>query len=368
MINVLKRLAELDSGNPNIENRMTVDTPLATVSNVYEDMNSVEECGDMPAPSAAPHSAANISVTANSGDEVASMLKSLMALSGVSNTASMPSHKEIEVSSPHAVHTGNDDMARMISMIDNSEDHHDMTDDLLDLKKDNSAEEAYGDQQRMPGSFNSDGSYNTSDDEATDFDELDYDDDQEEKSEAMYDNSPEQEIEPHDYGDKQVTPKPQGFKQRIGDNPYKMAHESADAIATQLMNDYRSFVAEMQVDELSPETIKSARNQRYGQLTKIAQTGQRRAGSNMAHGARPTSDTINQYHDSQKRAIAGDFRDAERGNIYSSPDSKEKVYANNERDRARNMSRGKMINVANKKLQGTANVPATNPAKNESRK
>jgi len=277
MINVLKRLAELDSGNPNVKNRMTVDTPIATVSNVYEDTNSVEECGDMPAPSAAPHSAANISVTANSGDEVASMLKSLMALSGLSNTSSMPSHKEIEVSSPHAAHTDNDDMAKMISMIDNSEDHHKMADegwaysDHNDPKYDDDSTdptvssrdkerararrdaeadgwgtddeqaEAYGDQSQMPGSFNSDGSYNTADDEATDFDEWDHNDEQEEKSEAMYDNSPEQEIEPHDYGDKQVKPKQQGFAQRLGDNPYKMAHESINNLSSQLLKEYEAF-------------------------------------------------------------------------------------------------------------------------------
>jgi hypothetical protein len=78
-------------------------------------------------------------------------------------------------------------------------------------------------------------------DEATEFDERDYDDDQEEKSEAMYDNSPEQEIEPHDYGDKQVKPKQQGFAQRLGDNPYKMAHESINNLSSQLLKEYEAF-------------------------------------------------------------------------------------------------------------------------------
>jgi hypothetical protein len=254
MINVLKRLAELDSGNPNVKNRMTVDTPIATVSNVYEDTNSVEECGDMPAPSAAPHSAANISVTANSGDEVASMLKSLMALSGLSNTSSMPSHKEIEVSSPHAAHTDHDDMAKMISMIDNSEDHHKMTDDEQDEGFIGTGLGGYagGELGGMAG-----GALGTAiggpvggaigavvgDVAGTALgakagNSLTGDD---EKDEGMYDNSPEQEIEPHDYGDKQVKPKQQGFAQRLGDNPYKMAHESINNLSSQLLKEYEAF-------------------------------------------------------------------------------------------------------------------------------
>jgi hypothetical protein len=137
-----------------------------------------------------------------------------------------------------------------------------------------------------------------------------------------------------------------------------MSKKAAKDFAATKHKGLPAHVNEEQIDELSPETIKSARNQRYGQLTKIAQTGQRRAGSNMAHGARPTPDTINQYHDSEKRAIDGDFRDSAKAGFSERPGDREQAYANNDRNRTRNMSRGNMINVANKKLAGTANVPA----------
>jgi len=270
MINVLKRLAELDSGNPNVENRMTVDTPLATVSNVYEDTNSVEECGDMPAPSAAPHSAANISVTANSGDEVASMLKSLMALSGLSNTSSMPSHKEIEVSSPHAAEPVGD-MASVLSMVDKMDGPSDKIDIVGDdLAADEETDEGFKDTIKKTGMAAALGAtalaaggmakgaydYHKTD-PATGMSRADMDNmvgnnysnrksyfgsnNEGGMEEESWDNSPEQEIEPHDYGDKQVKPKQQGFAQRIGDNPYKMAHESINNLSSQLLKEYEAF-------------------------------------------------------------------------------------------------------------------------------
>ena len=63
----------------------------------------------------------------------------------------------------------------------------------------------------------------------------------EDEGKESWDNSPEQEIEPHDYGDKQVTPKPQGFKQRMGDNPYKMTKESIDEFANRLLSEFQAF-------------------------------------------------------------------------------------------------------------------------------
>jgi hypothetical protein len=68
MINVLKKLAELDAQNPNI---------------VKED-STLEECGPMGMMDASqPHTPASINMTAGSGEELGDMLKTIMSLAGV---------------------------------------------------------------------------------------------------------------------------------------------------------------------------------------------------------------------------------------------------------------------------------------------
>jgi len=70
MINVLKRLAELDAKNPN----------------VIKESTEVAECGPMgmmDGMSTAPSTPASLSVTAGSGEELGSMLAALMQLAGV---------------------------------------------------------------------------------------------------------------------------------------------------------------------------------------------------------------------------------------------------------------------------------------------
>ena len=66
MIDVMKRLAELDAKNSNI---------------VKESQQSVEECGMMPMEK--PHTPATMNITANSGEELGDMLSALMQLAGV---------------------------------------------------------------------------------------------------------------------------------------------------------------------------------------------------------------------------------------------------------------------------------------------
>lgn len=250
MIDVLKRLAELDSVNPQVENKMATVESLMTVSNGAD--TSVNECGGMMGAAMGPgHSPANISITANSGDELSSMLKDIMSLAGVQKSDA--SHQEIEFGTPHIIEpTSNDDMASSIDLITKMDDDGEKADDdSLNLKKSSDAEEGHDDQSKMPGTFNSDGSYNTSDDDAVDFHDRDHEDDQEEQPKETWNNSPDPEITPHDYGDRQVKPKPQGFKQRMGDNPYEPAQESVDAVASQLMDEYRQFIGESAVTELT---------------------------------------------------------------------------------------------------------------------
>lgn len=68
MINVLKRLAELDANNPNVAK---VNTQVA-------------ECGEvMELPASEPRTPATINITAASGEELGDMLSAIMQLAGV---------------------------------------------------------------------------------------------------------------------------------------------------------------------------------------------------------------------------------------------------------------------------------------------
>lgn len=211
MIDVLKRLAELDAENPNVTATMLPEQSLAIVSNIdgeliAESIAPVDECGSMGMMPAGPaHTPANISVTANSGQEVSDILRSLMTLAGVDKPAASSSHHEIEFGAPHAAEPS-DDMAGFLGMVDKMNGPSDNKIDIIGDEGEN---------------------------------ELDGDDEKE-----SWDNSPEPEIEPHDYGDKQVSPKPQGLKQRMGDNPYKPTQESLDALTMKLMDEYKQFVNE----------------------------------------------------------------------------------------------------------------------------
>lgn len=211
MIDVLKRLAELDAGNPNVENKMGSVESLITVSNVdgevakiNESVDSVEECGSAMGPSMAPRTPASINMTASSGEELAGMLRDIMSLAGVSKDHS-DSHKDVEVLPGRTLEPDND-MMSTIKMIDSMNE---------------------------PGEEEM---------------ELEVDPDDQPHEEGMddrvYVNSPEEEIEAHDYGDKQVDPKPQGLKHRFGDNPYKPARESIDALADRLLNEFHEFISE----------------------------------------------------------------------------------------------------------------------------
>lgn len=71
MIDVIKRLAELDAKNPNV---------------VKE--SQVEECGMGMMPMEKPHSPATLNITADSGEELGDMLSSIMKLAGMHQVGS----------------------------------------------------------------------------------------------------------------------------------------------------------------------------------------------------------------------------------------------------------------------------------------
>ena len=142
MIDVLKRLAELDAGNPNVINPQVVK----------ESADSLAECGGMaPTPSHA-----SINITANSGEEVSGMIKSLMGLAGIS-----PAHASVEQEPVTAIGVDVADEPNMNSMKDlinaiDSAEEPEMAEDSMNRPYDNSPDEEIGqDGVRQFGDINS---------------------------------------------------------------------------------------------------------------------------------------------------------------------------------------------------------------------
>lgn len=135
MIDVLKRLAELDSANPQVAtSTMKNEQSLATVSNIAgETINeSISECGPMGmtgiggTQSRTP-ATFSINATAADGAEVSSMLRDIMNLAGVKPVSDLPAFggsKEIEIEPVHALEpmdggqSAGDEMSDLIGMVD----------------------------------------------------------------------------------------------------------------------------------------------------------------------------------------------------------------------------------------------------------
>lgn len=244
MIDVLKRLAELDSTNPNVAKpAMTQEQSLATLSNIEGETitESINECGgpmEMMGGMDRPTTPASFSINASaaSGDEVSSMLRDIMNLAGVKPVADLPAfaaepHKEIELEPAHSTEmepSAGDDMAKAISMID---------------KMNGPTEEPGAELGAELGGDDSDSQSPVADmaDEVRDMTaELTGEGQAEE--ERMYDNSPEEETEKHDYGNKQV----KGLGQTQS-NPFtglgnnNLRTESVEQVSLQLLKAYADF-------------------------------------------------------------------------------------------------------------------------------
>jgi len=92
MIDVIKRLAQLDATNPAIDTGAAVVKPVQGVS--------LSECGPMGMMDgmggmSQPHSPASINMTAATGDELSGMLKDIMSLAGINKAE--PEHTGIDV-------------------------------------------------------------------------------------------------------------------------------------------------------------------------------------------------------------------------------------------------------------------------------
>lgn len=144
MIDVLKKLAELDEGNPQVYK----DTPIlnnevnegASSDDKIVDEEKVDECGMMPMGGIQDHhTPASINITADSGDELSAMLRDIMTLAGRHHGeiggSDVRIDQPIEVPPPADVDVGGDDTDVMRSMIDKLNPDDEEGDDDTDVKE-----------------------------------------------------------------------------------------------------------------------------------------------------------------------------------------------------------------------------------------
>jgi len=245
MIDVLKRLAELDADNPNVDKvAMTNEQSLATVTNIEgKQINeNVNECGPMGMMGGMNTPASfSINASAGSGDEVASMLTQIMNLAGVKPVSDLPAfggHKEIELEPAHTLepmdarHSAGDEMGGLISMIDQMNGPEDNSMGMDDVGPESlGPEEGESD---SPVADMADEVRGMADEMASMKDE---------GIGAGFDSAtttPDEKIAPHKYGNDQVTigKKAEPEKKAGAGNPY------VETVAAQLLKDYQQFVAE----------------------------------------------------------------------------------------------------------------------------
>ena len=200
MIDVMKRLAELDSKNPTI----------------VKENQQVEECGIMPEmgmgmPMDKPAMPASINMTAGSGDELSDMLATIMQLAG----RKAPGAEEPMAAEPVVALTAEPEMTggdAMRSMMDK-------------LNPEDDVSAAHGD-------IDNDGDHDMADHEA--------EKDEEETDEGQYDNTPADPrkppaFKPNEFAHQENQP---GQGDRMDGNMPKATMEQ------QLMADYKKFISE----------------------------------------------------------------------------------------------------------------------------
>ena len=231
MIDVMKRLAELDSKNPTI----------------VKENQQVEECGIMPEmgmgmPMEKPSMPASINMTAGSGDELSDMLATIMQLAG----RKAPGAEEPMGAEPAMALTAEPEMGGD----DPASDMRSMMDKLNPMDGDDQGPEQGGDDgvSAAHGDIDNDGDHDMDDHRA--------EKDEEETDEGQYDNSPSDPRKPPPFSANQFANKENqpGQGDRMDGNMPKATMEQ------QLMADYKKFVSEgnKKVSEISDQLAKNA--------------------------------------------------------------------------------------------------------------
>ena len=230
MIDVMKRLAELDSKNPTI----------------VKENQQVEECGIMPEmgmgmPMDKPAMPASINMTAGSGDELSDMLATIMQLAG----RKAPGAEEPMAAEPVVALTAEPEMT-------GGDEMRSMMDKLNPMDGD---DQGGDDVSAAHGDIDNDGDH--------DMDDHNAEKDEEETDEGQYDNSPADPRKPPPFGANDFAH--QENQQGAGNTRSGQSRQDNMPTATmeqQLMADYKKFVAETQVDEISTALVNKVHNAR----------------------------------------------------------------------------------------------------------
>jgi hypothetical protein len=234
MIDVMKRLAELDAQNPNM----------------VRESADLAECGPMgmmDGMGGAPNTPASNNMTAASGEELSGMLKDIMSLAGLNKVGpddlGMEPEPTVMTAEPvTAVGPAATDSDMMRSVIDK-----------LNPELDGGDEEGGNDQGGMFGGDDDGVSKAHGDidgDGDHDMDDHDAEKDDEPEDESQYDNSPADPTKPPAFGSnnfaKQDNPQGGGNdeegKKRIGTQP--------TATFENLMKEYKKFIGESSEEEM----------------------------------------------------------------------------------------------------------------------
>jgi len=231
MIDVLKRLAELDAQNP----RVSSNVPVLNKQKVSE--SQVEECGMMGAMTPEMHmpshppTPASINMTAGSADELGNLLKDIVSLAGMKSEptmdmptpmADMPPPAEPEMG-PDAAPSAADSMRSVIDKLN---------------PMDGDEEEPEGPEQdgqdgvnKAHGDMDDDGDHDMDDHDA-----------EKEKAEEEWDNTPSDPNNPPPFDSNKLNNQDPAGNPGVGD---RMDGDRPKAFATfedQLMFEYKRFV------------------------------------------------------------------------------------------------------------------------------
>lgn len=224
MIDVMKRLAELDAGNPNI----------------VKESKNIEECGMMPMPGmGGQHTPASINMTADSGSELTGMLRDIMQLAGVQQ-AHEPEAIAIDMP-PAAALT-----AEPIGAIGDMDEPMQSPGDKMRSVLDKLNPEPSGDEGGELDAFQGGDEGGEEPEFGNDEEDGEPEDDEEETDEGQYDNSPAgaEPTEPFNANEfAHQENQPGGGDRMDGGAP------KARATFENLMKEYKSFIGEAEEEE-----------------------------------------------------------------------------------------------------------------------
>lgn len=211
MIDVLKRLAELDAANPNRPEYTSAR------NNTLAESTQIDECGMMPEIGSVERPAvpASINMTAGSGEELGDLIKAIATLAGTATPDDITPAIAAPLSASPTIATASPDGIDMRSMIDKLNVSGD--DEDVDL----------GDNER--------------------------------KADEAYDNTPADPTDTNEFDAEEFAhhENPPGAD-RKGNSQNPRAYDTNESIATRLMAEYRQFIGEskkdVEMDESEEET------------------------------------------------------------------------------------------------------------------